>query len=81
MGRVGGRAGARAGRFTGLQVTDWLLYLVLLMLWAAAATGSGAVLALIAKRMHPGLSFRKLWVFYSVLTAVLVAVVLIAGWF
>lgn len=60
---------------------SWAGYSVLLAVWAASAAGSGAVLALIAQRLHPGLSYRKLWVFYSVLMACAVAVVLAVGWF
>jgi hypothetical protein len=45
-----------------------------------AATGSGFVLALLARRIHPGLSLVKLWVFYTVLMATLVAVVFLVAW-
>lgn len=60
---------------------NWAAYSMLLLVWAASAAGSGAVLALLAKRLHPALSFRKLWVFYSLLMAFAVAVVLAVGWF
>ncbi|MBI4540319.1 MAG: hypothetical protein HY704_12520 [Gemmatimonadetes bacterium] len=60
---------------------DWIAYLVLLLVWVVAAAATGAALALLAKRMHPTLSFRKLWVFYSTLMAVAVAGVLIIAWF
>lgn len=60
---------------------SWVAYSVLFSVWAASAAGSGAVLALIAKRLHPGLSYRKLWVFYSLLMACAVALVLAVGWF
>ena len=53
---------------------------VLALVWVAAATGTGALLALLAKRLHPSLSFRRLWVFYSLLVAALTAVVLGVGW-
>lgn len=53
----------------------------MLALWAVSAAGSGAVLAGIAKRMHPALSFRRLWVFYSTLVGVFIAIVLFIGWF
>lgn len=56
-------------------------YLVMVALWAASAAISGAVLAGMAKRMHPALSFRRLWVFYSALVGVFVAIVLFSGWF
>ena len=54
---------------------------VLLMVWVAASTGTGLLLALLASRIHRGLSFPKLWAFYSVLMATLVAVVFLIGWF
>ena len=40
-----------------------------------------ALLALMAGRIHSGLSFSKLWAFYTVLMATLVAVVFLIGWF
>jgi hypothetical protein len=47
----------------------------------AASCGTGFLLALLARRIHPGLSLVKLWLFYTVLMAVLVALVFIVGWF
>jgi len=47
----------------------------------AASSGSGFLLALLAKRIHPGLSMVKLWLFYTVLMAMLVAVVFLIAWF
>ena len=55
--------------------------LVLSAVWVAAASGTGFLLALLAKRIHPGLSLLKLWLFYTVLMAVLVALVFILAWF
>lgn len=57
-----------------------LTLLVLSGVWVAASSGSGFVLALVARRVHPGLSLVKLWLFYTVLMAVLVAVVLLIAW-
>ena len=54
---------------------------VLLCVWMAASSGSGFLLALLAKRIHPGLSTVKLWLFYTVLMAMLVAVVFLIAWF
>jgi hypothetical protein len=54
-------------------------YALLAIIWGAAALGGGALLALLARRMHPALSFRKLWVFYSALLACSVAAVLAIG--
>ena len=55
--------------------------IVLLGVWTAASSGSGFLLALLAKRVHPGLSMVKLWLFYTVLMALLAAVVFLIGWF
>ena len=60
---------------------DPLSLVVLSAVWVAAATGTGFLLALLARRLHPGLSLTKLWFFYTVLMAVLVAVVFLIGWF
>jgi hypothetical protein len=46
---------------TGLGVA----YILLAVLWIALSLGGGALLALLARRGHPSLSFRKLWIFYS----------------
>ncbi len=54
---------------------------VLLLVWMAGSSGTGLLLALLAKRIHPGLSMLKLWLFYTVLMAALVAVVFLIGWF
>jgi hypothetical protein len=54
---------------------------VLCAVWVAASSGSGFMLALLAKRIHPGLSLVKLWLFYSVLMAILVAFVFLLAWF
>ena len=55
--------------------------IVLLGVWMAASSGSGFLLALLAKRVHSGLSMVKLWLFYTVLMALLAAVVFLIGWF
>ena len=55
-------------------------WMVLLMVWVAAASGTGFLLALLAKRIHPSLSLGKLWAFYTVLMATLVAVVFLIAW-
>jgi len=59
---------------------DLLALAVLSIVWMAASAGTGILLALLAKRIHPSLSLVKLWFFYTVLMAVLVAVVLLIGW-
>ena len=59
---------------------DPLSWTVLLLVWMTAATGSGFVLALLARRIHPGLSLVRLWIFYTILMATLVAVVFLVAW-
>lgn len=54
---------------------------LLLGVWVTCSLGSGWVLALLARRIHPSLSLVKLWAFYSALMAFLVAVVFLVGWF
>lgn len=59
---------------------DPFALLILSVVWAVASSGSGFLLALLAKRVHPGLSLLKLWGFYTVLMATLVAVVFLIIW-
>jgi hypothetical protein len=73
------RAGVPA-QASGVRM-DLLVWMVLLVVWTAASSGTGLLLALLAKRIHPGLSLRKLWLFYTALMAVLVAAVFVIGWF
>ncbi len=54
---------------------------ILLVVWVAASSGTGYLLALLAGRIHSGLSLRKLWLFYTVLMAVLVAATFLIGVF
>lgn len=56
-------------------------YAVLVGVWVASSLGTGWILALLARRIHPALSLLKLWVLYSTLMAFLVAVVFLVGWF
>ena len=60
---------------------DFLSWVVLLGVWSGASSGSGYLLARLAKGVHPELSLRKLWLFYTVLMAFLVAIVFLLGWF
>jgi len=53
---------------------------VLSAVWAAAASGTGLLLARLAKRIHPGLSLVRLWFFYTVLMGFLVAFVFLVVW-
>jgi len=56
-----------------------LSLILLLAVWMASSSGTGLLLALLAKRIHPGLSMIKLWLFYTVLMAVLVGLVFLIG--
>jgi hypothetical protein len=60
---------------------DVMAWVLLLVVWALASSGTGILLAFLAKRIHPGLSLVKLWVFYTVLMGTLVGVVFLIGWF
>lgn len=53
----------------------------LLGVWILAAGLAGALLAFLARRLHPELSLLKLWVFYTALVAFLAGVVFAVGWF
>lgn len=48
--------------------------------WLLCALGGGVVLALLANRIHPSLSFRRLWVFYSAVLGFTTAAVLAIAW-
>ncbi len=50
------------------------------VVWLACSLGGGALLALLARRIHPSLSFRRLWIFYTGLLAFTVAAVLAIAW-
>jgi hypothetical protein len=41
------------------------LYIVLGILWVTLSLAGGALLALLACRIHPSFSFRKLWLVYT----------------
>jgi hypothetical protein len=56
-----------------------VVYVLLALLWIGASLGGGAFLALLGKRIHASLSFRKLWFFYSTLLAVSAAVLFAIG--
>ncbi len=53
---------------------------VLSLVWVVASSITGFLLALLGKRIHPGLSLVKLWLFYTVLMATLVAFVFVVAW-
>lgn len=62
-------------------MSAWVGGAILAAIWLACSLGGGALLALLARRIHPGLSVRKLWLFYSTLLAATVAAVLAIAWF
>lgn len=53
---------------------------LLATVWLTCAIGGGALLALLATRIHPSLSFRRLWIFYSAILAFTAAAVLAIAW-
>lgn len=53
---------------------------LLAAVWLLCSFGGGAMLALLATRIHPSLSYRRLWLFYSAILAVTVAAVLAIAW-
>lgn len=61
-------------------MTDRLALALLLLFWAICSMGGGALLALLARRLHPSLSLRRLWIFYTVLLGFTAAVVLAIAW-
>jgi len=54
----------------------WLLVLV----WAVAVMGGGALLALLARRIHPSLSLVRLWLFYTVLLGFAATIIMVIVW-
>lgn len=59
---------------------DPIALFVILFVWMAASTGSGFLLALLGKRVHPTLNTRRLWLFYTLVMATMVALVFIVIW-
>jgi hypothetical protein len=60
---------------------DFFPLLVLALVWVAAASLTGFLLAILARRIHHGLSLVRLWFFYTVLMATLVAFVFLITWY
>lgn len=54
--------------------------LLLAVLWLACSLGGGILLALLARRIHPSLSLRRLWLFYSALLGFTAAAVFLIAW-
>jgi hypothetical protein len=53
---------------------------LLALVWLGTSALGGAVLAMLAKRIHPSLNLRRLWLVYSGLLAFLVGAVMAIGW-
>jgi hypothetical protein len=49
---------------------EWLL---ISLVWLVASFGSAALLAKLYKRLHPELSFHKLWAFWTVVLSLIAA--------
>ena len=47
--------------------------------WLVGSFGGGALLAALYKRLHPALSFHRLWALWTVVLSVLAAVVFALG--
>lgn len=60
----------------GSAVWPWL---IIGAVWLACAFGGSALLALLYKRLHPELSYYKLWALWAVVVSVLAAVVFATG--
>lgn len=54
--------------------------IVLSLVWVVSASGTGFLLALLARRIHSGLNLARLWFFYTVLMGFLVGAVFLIGW-
>lgn len=55
---------------SGIGRVDWL---IISAAWLIGAFGSSALLALLYKRLHPDLSYYKLWAFWAVVVSVVAA--------
>ncbi len=55
---------------------DWL---IVSAAWLIGAFGSSALLALLYKRLHPELSYHKLWAFWAVVVSVVAALCFALG--
>jgi hypothetical protein len=53
---------------------------IVALVWLAVALASGAALAWLYKRLHPGLAFYKLWAFWTMILSAIVALALGLGW-
>ena len=62
-------------------MSEGLVWTLLVGVWVLTSLAGGAALAWLAKRIHPALSWHRLWIVYSGLLGFMVAVVMaIALW-
>jgi hypothetical protein len=54
-------------------------WLIVSAAWLAGSFGSAAVLALLYRRLHPELSFYKLWAFWTIVVSALAAALFALG--
>lgn len=59
--------------------SSWMWWLVVGAAWMLGTFGGGWVLAWLYKRLHPSLSFYKLWAFWSSLLGGAVALIFALG--
>ena len=57
----------------------WMWWLLVGAVWMVGTFGGGWALAWLYKRLHPSLSFYKLWAFWSALLGGAVALILALG--
>jgi hypothetical protein len=55
-------------------------WLIVSAVWLACAFGGGALLARFYRRLHPSLSFHKLWAAWTVVLSLVAALVFWAAW-
>jgi hypothetical protein len=58
---------------------DRLSWLAIMAAWLLASFGTGALLGLLYKRLHPELAFYKLWAFWTVVVSLLAAAAFAIG--
>ncbi len=58
---------------------EWWGWLAVLAVWAVGSLGSAAALSWLYRRLHPSLSFYKLWAFWTMVVSVAAALVLSLG--
>ena len=56
--------------------TEWL---VVSLVWLVASFGTGAVLARLYRRLYTGLSFHRLWAFWTAVSSLATAAVFAFG--